>query len=131
MLASLAALRSNDAALVVNRNGLSLTTAIASGDELLLHRTLELPVSAAGQREEVTQAVSVASAYFEDTMHAAPSVLYYAGPGGAEAFIGALGANPEDGLRMVRDLVPASQTGAVNAVPKGLAAGVTGALASS
>src|SRR5271154_5119569 len=39
-LASLAALTTSDAALVVNRNGLSLTTAITSGNELLLHRTL-------------------------------------------------------------------------------------------
>jgi type IV pilus assembly protein PilM len=130
MLASLAALRSSDAALVVNRNGLSLTTAIASGDELLLHRTMELPASAAAQCEDLAQAVSVASAYFEDTLHAIPEVLYYAGPGGAEAFLATLGAEREDGLRMVRDLVPATGTGAANAIPKGLAAGVTGALAS-
>jgi type IV pilus assembly protein PilM len=130
MLASLAALRSSDAALVVNRNGLSLTTAITNGDELLLHRTLELPASVEAQRAEVAQAVSVASAYFEDTMHAAPNVLYYSGPGGAEAFVATLGAETEDGLRMVRDLVPASTTGAVSAMPKGLTAGVMGALAS-
>ena len=130
MLASLAALRAGAAALVVNRNGLSLTTAIANGDELLLHRTMELPESAAAQREDLAQAVSVASAYFEDTLHVAPDVLYYAGPGGAEAFLAILGAETEDGLRMVRDLAPAAGTGAVNAVPKGLAAGVTGALAS-
>jgi type IV pilus assembly protein PilM len=130
MLASLAALRSSDAALVVNRNGLSLTTAITNGDELLLHRTLELPAGAEAQRAEVAQAVSVASAYFEDTMHATPSVLYYSGPGGAEAFVATLGAETEDGLRMVRDLVSTSTTGAVSAMPKGLTAGVTGALAS-
>lgn len=128
MLASLAALRSTEAALVVNRNGLSLTTAITSGDELLLHRTMELPASEAGQREETTQAVSVASAYFEDTMNTAPSVLYYAGPGGAEAFIQVLGADTEDGLRMVRDLVP--PTASTVGMPKGMAAGVMGALAS-
>jgi type IV pilus assembly protein PilM len=129
MLASLAALRSDDAALVVNRNGLSLTTAIINGDHMLLHRTLELPAGIAEQREEMTQAVSVASAYFEDTMHAAPGVLYYAGPGGAEAFVATLGGESEDGLRMVRDLVSATSTGAVNAMPKGLTAGVMGALA--
>lgn len=129
MLASLAALGSGDAALVVNRNGLSLTTAIANGDELLLHRTMELPAESAAQRDELTQAVSVASAYFEDTMHSAPGVLYYAGPGGAEAFVSMLGAETEDGLRMVRDLV-SNPAVAVNAMPKGLAAGVMGALAS-
>ncbi|HEX5234273.1 MAG TPA: hypothetical protein VFW25_02975 [Silvibacterium sp.] len=129
-LASLASLGSGEAALVVNRSGLSLTTAITNGDELLLHRTLELPANEAAQREELAQAVSVASAYFEDTMHAAPETLYYAGPGGAEAFVAMLGAATEDGMRMVRDLVPASATGAVSAMPKGLAGGVTGALAS-
>lgn len=130
MLASLAALGSGEPALVVNRSGLSLTTAITNGDELLLHRTLELPANDAEQREELAQAVSVASAYFEDTMHAAPEVLYYAGPGGAEAFVAMLGATAEDGMRMVRDLAPASGMGAASAMPRGLAAGVTGALAS-
>ena len=130
MLASLAALGSDEAALVVNRNGLSLTTAITNGDELLLHRTLELPASGAARREELAQSVSVASAYFEDTLHTAPDVLYYAGPGGAEEFIAALGAETSDGLRVVRDLVPTPTTGVVSAMPKGLAAGVMGALAS-
>ncbi|MGC1360603.1 MAG: hypothetical protein WA826_05475 [Silvibacterium sp.] len=129
MLASLAALGSGEAALVVNRNGLSLTTAITNGDELLLHRTLELPASDALRREELAQVVSVASAYFEDTLHALPDTLYYAGPGGAEEFAAMLGPEIGNGLR-VRDLVPVSATGAVSAMPKGLAAGVVGALAS-
>lgn len=127
MLASLAALRSDQAALTINRSGLSLTTAITHGDELLLHRTLELPVDRAAQRDELAQAVSVASAYFEDTMNTAPTALYYAGPGGADEFTAALGAEM-GGLR-VRDLTPAIATNSVTAIPKGLAAGVTGALA--
>lgn len=129
MLASLAALQSGDAALIVNRNGLSLTTAITNSDELLLYRTLELPAGEAAQREDLTQAVSVASAYFEDTMHIAPNILYYAGPGGAETFLAALGVETGEGLQMVRDLV-SSTTGAVTAMPKGITAGVIGALAS-
>ncbi|MGC2162877.1 MAG: hypothetical protein WA634_13260 [Silvibacterium sp.] len=126
-LAALAALPSGDAAMVVNRNGLSLTTAITNGDELLLHRTLELPENDKSQREDLTQAVSVAAAYFEDMLHAAPRILYYVGPGGAEDFARQLGAEPDG---MVRDLVPSPVTGAVSAIPKGLAAGVMGALAS-
>ncbi len=86
MLASLAALAIGEAALVVHRSGLSLTTAITGGDELLLHRTLELPESDASRRAELAQVVSVASAYFEDTLHRPPDVLYYAGPGGADDF---------------------------------------------
>lgn len=128
MLASLAALGSGDAALVVNRSGLSLTTAITNGDELLLHRTLELPVNDTEQHEELTQVVTVATAYFEDTMNTTPRVLYYNGPGGAEEFADAL--RPEIGNLKVLDLVPKPATGALTSLPKGLAAGVMGALAS-
>lgn len=127
-LASLSALRSDEAALAVNRSGLTLTTAITHGDELLLHRTLELPATDASQRDELAQAISVASAYFEDTMNAAPTALYYAGPGGAAEFIAALGTEM-DGLH-IRDLAPVSEAGAVTVIPRGLTAGVTGALGS-
>jgi type IV pilus assembly protein PilM len=130
MLASLAALAAGEAALVVHRSGLSLTTAITSGDELLLHRTLELPDSDASRRAELAQVVSVASAYFEDTLHRAPDVLYYAGPGGADDFAAMLGPEVNNSGLRVRDLVPNPATGSVNAMPKGLAAGVMGALAS-
>lgn len=123
MLASIAAVSSGDAVLLVNRNGLSLTTAISSGDELLLHRTMELPTDPAAQREEMAQSVTVAAAYFEDTMNKAPQVLYYNGPGGAEAFASALGPEFRQELE-VRDLAPS-----VRSVPAGLAAGVMGALA--
>jgi len=129
-LAALAALMTGEAALVVNRNGLSLTTAITSGDELLLHRTLELPVNEELHHEELAQSVSVARAYFEDTLNATPEVLYCVGPGGAEEFLRVLGgAAEEDGLR-VRDLVTTPAMVASGTMPKGLAAGVVGALAS-
>jgi type IV pilus assembly protein PilM len=129
-LAALAALTTNDAALVIRRNGLSLTTAITSGDELLLHRTLELPVNEGLRYEELAQSVSVARAYFEDTLKTSPDVLYYVGPGGAQEFMRALvDAGEEDGLR-VRDLVTGPAMGAGGTLPRGLAAGVVGALAS-
>ncbi|MGH9585401.1 MAG: hypothetical protein ACRD3F_00495 [Acidobacteriaceae bacterium] len=130
MLASLAALDPGDAALIVNRNGLSLTTAIANGNDLLLHRTLELPPAGAAQREELAQVVSVASAYYEDTLKAAPRTLYYNGPGDAREFASAIGSVSE--TLQVRDLAPVPANGAVSALPPGLAAaGVMGALASS
>jgi type IV pilus assembly protein PilM len=129
-LAALAALMTSDAALVVNRNGLSLTTAITSGDELLLHRTLELPVNEERHHEELAQSVSVTRAYFEDTLHATPEVLHYVGSGGAEEFLRVLAeAAEEDGFR-VRDLVTTPAMVASGTMPKGLAAGVLGALAS-
>lgn len=126
-LASLAVLPSDQAALAMNRSGLSLTTAITHGDELLLHRTLELPPDRAAQHDELAQAVSIASAYFEDTMNTAPTSLYYAGPGGADEFTATIGAEM-DGLR-VRDLAPAVATNAVTTIPRGLSAGIIGALA--
>jgi type IV pilus assembly protein PilM len=127
-LACLAALTTSEAALVVNRNGQWLTTAIAAGDELLLHRTEELTADEDILKNELAQCVLVAQAYFEDTLHMTPEVLYCVGPGGAQEFERVLGGVAEDGLR-VRDLVAGPATGVMGTMPKGLAAGVTGALA--
>ncbi|HZD49422.1 MAG TPA: hypothetical protein VE178_11830 [Silvibacterium sp.] len=132
-VASLAALAISEPALVVNRNGLSLTTAIAAGNELLLHRTLELSANDELLHEELCQSVSVARAYFEDTLRISPEVLYYVGPGGAQEFERVLNdaaedGTAEDGLR-VRDLVAGPAMGITGTLPRGLAAGVTGALA--
>jgi type IV pilus assembly protein PilM len=126
-LASLAALPAGDAALVINRSDLSLTTAITNGNELLLHRTLALAAAGAARRDDLAQAVSVAAAYFEDTLHTAPPVLYYVGAGGRDEFARVLGTEASG---VVRDLVTTPATGAPSAMPKGLAAGVMGALAS-
>lgn len=126
MLAALAAVPQGDTALVVHRSGHSVSTAITSGDDLLLYRSLDLPPEPELQRDDLIQTVSVAAAYYEDALHTAPRVLYYVGPGGAEGFSAALGANSEG---VVRDLVP-NPSGAITALPKGLAAGVMGALAS-
>ncbi len=125
MLAALAAVPQGDSALIVHRNGLSVTTAITSADELLLYRSLELAADSDSQREDLIQTVSVAAAYYEDALHSSPRVLYYVGPGGAEVFTHAIGGDAEG---VVRDLIP-SPPGAVSAMPKGIAAGVMGALA--
>jgi type IV pilus assembly protein PilM len=128
-LASLAALTTRDAALVVNRNGQWLTTAITAGDELLLHRTEELPADEESLKDELAQCVLVARAYFEDTLHAGPEVLYCIGAGGAQELERVLNGAVEDGLS-IRDLVAGPAMGVMGSMPKGLAAGVTGALAS-
>ncbi|MBV8673361.1 MAG: hypothetical protein JOZ33_08005 [Acidobacteriaceae bacterium] len=128
-LASIAALATRDAALVVNRNGRSLTTAIAAGDELLLHRTQELPVNEALLKDELAQCVLVARAYFEDTLQRGPEVLYCVGPGGSQEFERVLG-DAADASLILRDLVAGSTMGVMGTMPRGLAAGVTGALAS-
>jgi len=83
--------------------------------------------------EEVAQAVSVAVAYFEDTLASMPSSILSAGPLGGDALSRILadhGLAQSEGLR-VRELVePAALLSeAVTAsVPRGWLAGVTGAL---
>ena len=129
-------------ALLVNRNGTTLTTTILRGQELLLHRSLDfsgqdeapgpdaparLPRSAqAREREEaddIRQGVSVALAYFEDTLAMAAEEIYYIGPGTTEAF-GALLGEP---AIAVRDLGPTPHLPS-RTVPRSLLAPVTGAL---
>lgn len=124
-LAAVAASRIEDPILILNRNGNTITTAIALPNDLLLHRTLELPANEAEITSELQRTVNVAMAYFEDTLHTRPMTLFYAGPGGAEAVEPAL---LESELQ-VRDLVPAPETGTSSAMRKGLLAGVVGALA--
>jgi type IV pilus assembly protein PilM len=144
-------------ALVVNRNGNTLTTAIVRGEELLLHRALEFeleqenaepgPGSLQSRRsaleqlaymealraDDIRQTVSVAMAYYEDTLSAIPSSLYYIGPGTTAEFEQLLGEgllaprSPGETQMLVRELLPA--TGAESlTVPRALLAPVAGAL---
>jgi len=124
-IAAIAAGRVEDPMLILNRNGNTITTAIALPNDLLLHRTLELPTHEAEITSELQRTVNVAMAYFEDTLHTRPTTLFYAGPGGAAAVEPLLS---ETDLQ-VRDLVPAPAAGATSAMRKGLLAGVVGALA--
>jgi type IV pilus assembly protein PilM len=130
-LAALAAVGPDEPALVVNRNGSSVTTAITRQNELLLHRTLELTEkdwspeeNLHHSAEELQQSVSVAVAYFEDTIEAPPRQLFSCGLGGPEELIRLLG----DDSIPVRDLVPTPYSS--KSMPGGILAGVVGALAS-
>jgi type IV pilus assembly protein PilM len=79
---------------------------------------------------EVAQAVSVAAAYFEDTLQASPDGMLAAGTLGAEALAAMMEESGLEGLR-VQEMVDAGmiQAGAVSAnVPRGWLAGVRGAL---
>jgi type IV pilus assembly protein PilM len=79
---------------------------------------------------EVTQAVSVAAAYFEDTLQVSPEVALSAGTMGSETLAVMLHESGLEGLR-VREVVDAGmlEAGAVTAsVPRGWLAGVRGAL---
>lgn len=140
-LAALAAVESDEPSLVVNHNAGSVTTAITQHNDLLLHRTLELSGQdgdgGAGRPEdwrsgdpyalnELQQSVSVAVAYFEDTLSATPRQLLVCGMGGAEE----LSALLADSSIPLRDLVPAQSAANAAQMPRGALAGVRGALAS-
>jgi type IV pilus assembly protein PilM len=82
---------------------------------------------------EVTQAVNVAVAYFEDTLQTSPDTILAAGTLGAETLAAMMEESGLQGLR-VQEIVDAGmmQAGAVNStvaqMPKGWLAGVRGAL---
>jgi type IV pilus assembly protein PilM len=129
-LAALAAISSEEPALVINRNGSSVTTAITRQNELLLHRTLELTEkewlpeeNSLHSTEELQQSVTVAVAYFEDTLNTPPRQLLCCGLGGPDELIRLLG----DDRIPIRDLVPTPYKN--KAMPGGILAGVVGALA--
>ncbi|GAC1358819.1 MAG: hypothetical protein NVSMB3_06000 [Acidobacteriaceae bacterium] len=81
---------------------------------------------------EITQAVSVAAAYFEDTLGGAPPVVLAAGTMGAERLAKVLQMFGMEGLR-VQELVDGTAMGAgasASSTPAGWLAGVRGALRS-
>lgn len=124
-----AGLSSEQAALVVNQTLASVTTAVTKGDEMLLHRTMDLSTEGDAREEEMAQAVITALAWYEDTLGVTPDKLHYAGPGGAQA------ANQSRWLRFVHpappieDLALPAGASMMTNVPVGSAAGVAGALA--
>jgi type IV pilus assembly protein PilM len=130
-LACLSAVPNEGASLLVNRNANSVTTAISRSSELLLFRTLDFaessidPVAEALAVEELQQAVSVAVAYYEDTLSTSVPSLYSVGPGGCTELERLL-ADPQ--IR-VKELVP-GPPGASRSETAGMLAGVVGALAS-
>jgi type IV pilus assembly protein PilM len=137
-LASLAAIPGDDPALLVNRNANSITTAIARGPQLLLFRTVDLGEGGANVTDMVTgeaqtvaelqQTVSVAMAYYEDTLGSTAHTIFSVGPGGAGELDRLLGL---PGVR-VRDLIPSRETNGSAGVSSsvGMLAPVVGALAS-
>lgn len=103
-----------------------IQSGIQSGTQIAVAREMEMRAAA----REVAQAVSVAAAYFEDTLQTTPSELRVAGALGAEALGAMMDESGLTGLR-VREMVDAGmmEAGAVTAsVPRGWLAGVRGAL---
>jgi type IV pilus assembly protein PilM len=148
-LAALAGVAASEASLVVNAGTTGVTTAITRDGVLLLHRSVDLQPAASGVDPmlppqlqqlspdeiagEIAQAVSVAVAYFEDTLSAPPSTIFSAGSLSAEALryvLSGNGYNEAEAVR-VRELIDASafSAGAVTgSIPRGSLAGVAGAL---
>jgi type IV pilus assembly protein PilM len=124
-LAALAGIDSMEAVLTANLCGLSLTTSIANGNDLLLYRTLDLPEDLSLRLDEVQRGIAVAAAYYEDKLQARPTRLLYSGDGGAEAFARWI----DDRELAVSELAPRPETGAVTALGDMSIAAVTGALA--
>lgn len=124
-LAALDAIDSMEAVLTANLSQNALTTSIATGYDLLLHRTLDLPEDAAERITEIQRGIAVAAAYFEDKLQAPARTLHYAGCYDIAEFAGWIDA-PE---LTVIDLTPRPETGLTTALGHANIAGAAGALA--
>ncbi len=124
-LAALETVDSLDAVLIANLSRQAVTTIIASGEDLLLYRALDLPEDPARRVEEIQRCIAVAAAYFEDKLQARPGRLYYAGDTPIKEFA----AWVNDVELPVVELVPQPGSGAMTALGSASIAGVTGALA--
>lgn len=124
-LAALDVVDSMEAVLTANLSRYALTTSIANGADLLLHRTLDLPEDPAERIGEIQQGIAVAAAYYEDKLQAPARTLYYAGCYETAEFAGWIDA---PGLTVV-DLVPRPETGLTTTLGMANLAGAAGALA--
>ncbi len=124
-LAALAALDTEEPALIACLGPATLTTAITHGQDLLLYRTVELPNDPAQRLGEVQRDIAVAAAYFEDKLGMKAAKLHYAGPRTAEDFARWLN---EPDLSVI-ELAARPSTGAATTLGKLSFAGIAGALA--
>ena len=148
-LSALAGVGASEPSLVVNAGTTGVTTAITRDGVLLLHRSVDLQPAAAGVDPtvpaqlqqlspdeityEIAQAISVAVAYFEDTLSTPPSTILSAGALSADMLRHVLSGNgySEAEAVRVRELIDASAFGAgavTGSIPRGSLAGVAGAL---
>jgi type IV pilus assembly protein PilM len=127
-LATVGGLDAVGAALMVNYTHASVTTTVTNGNEMLLHRTMDLPADEKAREEEMAQAVITALAWYEDTLKATPEKLHYAGPGGAQSVHSSSWLRFVEPAPPVEDLAPPSGASMMTNVPVGTTAGVTGAL---
>jgi type IV pilus assembly protein PilM len=104
-------------------------SAVGTQAPVSVPETIEVS-SPQGQTSEVAQAVSVAAAYFEDTLETAPAVVLAAGTLGAEALTAVLD-KADVGPVAVQEMIERQMlgVGVSSGVPIGWLAGVRGALA--
>jgi type IV pilus assembly protein PilM len=124
-LAALATIDTMEAVLVANLSRIALTTAITSGNDLLLFRTVDLPSDPAQHADEVQRGIAVAAAYFEDKLGGRPSRLLYSGAEEAAEFARWVDT-PE---LAIAELTPRPEKGIVTSLGNLSIAGVQGALA--
>jgi type IV pilus assembly protein PilM len=124
-LAALETVDSLDAVLIANLSQQAITTTIASGEDLLLYRTLDLPEDPAVRVEDIQRSIAVAAAYFEDKLQARPGRLYYTGNKPIKEFA----AWVNDAELPVLELAAQPQSGVMTPLGGASIAGVTGALA--
>jgi type IV pilus assembly protein PilM len=148
-LSAIAGVAVSEPSLVVNAGTTGVTTAITRDGVLLLHRSVDLQPAAAGVdptipaqllqlspdeiTHEIAQAISVAVAYFEDTLSTPPSTILSVGALSADMLRHVLSGNgySEAEAVRVRELIDASVFGAgavTGSIPRGSLAGVAGAL---
>jgi type IV pilus assembly protein PilM len=114
-----------EAVLAVNLNGTGMTTLIANGQDLLLYRTLDLPLAPMARISEIQRGIAVAAAYYEDKLGAPPRKLYYTGNHDMHEFASwVAGAEIE-----VVELVSRPDSGMLTSLGRESIAGVAGALA--
>ncbi len=123
-LAAIAAIDSQEAVLVVHLGAQTLSTSIVSGNDILLYRTVELPLDPSGQQAEVQRAIAVAAAFFEDKLQVRPHRLLYSGSLSPHEFAEML----DDAELAVGEVVPKPATGLASAFGNQSLAAVTGVL---
>ncbi len=123
-MAALAAIDSQEAVLAVNLSARSLTTSIVSGNDILLYRTVELPLEPEAQKGEVQRSIAVAGAFFEDRLQVRPHRLLYSGVLSARDFAELV----DDPAMAVGEVVARPEVGMASAMGQHSVAAVTGAL---
>ncbi len=126
-LAAMAAIDQQDAVLVVTLGTMVLTTAIVSGNDVLLYRTVVLPMDQDARKAEVQRSIAVAAAFYEDRLSVSPHRVLYSGLLPIREFVEML----DDPALAVGEVVPRDRLRRTAAIGNVSVAGVTGALAAT